>query len=144
MALIREIHDGRGELLKWMFAFWVGQFFAFGGLLAFMFHARVQPMRNPPADGDAALDATTPPRLTGPVEEIGRTAGVHLWYLAIVGGAAWKMETALARLARRHLPGVLPDGVAVLLSGLPDGTDDPPPHAVTSIDWYRPRLGSAA
>ena len=37
VALIREIHDGRGELLKWMFAFWVGQFFAFGGLLAFMF-----------------------------------------------------------------------------------------------------------
>jgi pyruvate,water dikinase len=138
-----------------------------GRLLAFMFHALVQPMRNPPAadsavlaglyqrwreqllpeyatlvaDGDAALDTTAPLHLTGLVEEIGRTAGVHLWYLAIVGGAAWKMETALARFARRHLPKVLPNGVAVLLSGLPNGTDDPPPHAVTSIDWYHPTLG---
>jgi pyruvate,water dikinase len=138
-----------------------------GRLLAFMFHALIQPMRNPPAadtavlnslyrrwrehllpeyvalvaDGEARLDTTAPPQCTGPVEEIARTAGVHLWYLAVVGGAAWKMETALARFARRHLPGVLPDGVAVLLSGLPGGTDDPPPHAVTSIDWYHPTLG---
>ncbi len=138
-----------------------------GRLLAFMFHALVQPMRNPSAadtavlaglyqrwreqllpeyatlvaGGDAALDKTAPQCLTGLVEEIGRTAGVHLWYLAIVGGAAWKMETALSRFARRHLPGVLPDGVAVLLSGLPGGTDGPPPHAVTSIDWYHPTLG---
>jgi len=34
--LIREIHDGRSETIKWMLAFWLGQFFAFAGLLAFM------------------------------------------------------------------------------------------------------------
>jgi hypothetical protein len=37
VAVVREIHEGRSELLKWVFAFWVGQFFAFAGLLAFMF-----------------------------------------------------------------------------------------------------------
>src|SRR5258706_14546942 len=36
VALIREIHDGRGELLKWMFAFCGGQVLGFGALLAFM------------------------------------------------------------------------------------------------------------
>ena len=138
-----------------------------GHLLAFMFHTLVQPMRNPPAagagvlaaldrrwrerllpeyvaligDGQTRLWTTVPQHLTGLVEEIGRTAGVHLWYLAIVGGAAWKMESALARFARRHLPGVLPDGVAVLLSGLAGGTDDPPEHAVTSLDWYHRTVG---
>ena len=34
--LIRELHDGRSETIKWMLAFWLGQFFAFAGLLAFM------------------------------------------------------------------------------------------------------------
>ena len=40
VAVVREIHEGRFEVLKWMFAFWVGQFFAFAGLLAF-FMSRV-------------------------------------------------------------------------------------------------------
>ena len=35
VALVREIHDVRVDVLRWMFAFWVGQFFAFAGLLAF-------------------------------------------------------------------------------------------------------------
>ena len=37
--LIKEIHDGRSETIRWMLAFWVGQFFAFAGLLAFMLRA---------------------------------------------------------------------------------------------------------
>jgi hypothetical protein len=35
--MIREIHDIRWDVLRWMFAFWIGQFFAVAGLLAFMF-----------------------------------------------------------------------------------------------------------
>jgi pyruvate,water dikinase len=138
-----------------------------GRLLAFMFHTLIQPMRNPAdadaavlaglyrrwceellpayrnlvAAGDAALDTATPQRLTGIIDEIARMAGAHLWYLAIVGGAAWKMDKALARFARRHLPGVLPDGVTVLLTALPGSGSDPPPHTVTSIDWWHPTLG---
>jgi hypothetical protein len=34
--MVREIHDVRWDVLRWMFVFWVGQFFAFAGLLAFM------------------------------------------------------------------------------------------------------------
>jgi hypothetical protein len=36
VALVREMHDGRVELFKWAFLFWVGQLAAFAGLLAFM------------------------------------------------------------------------------------------------------------
>jgi hypothetical protein len=39
VALVREIHHDRFEVVKWMFAFWVGQFFAFAGLLFFIFRA---------------------------------------------------------------------------------------------------------
>ena len=36
VALVREIHDARVDTIKWAFLFWVGQFAAFAGLLAFM------------------------------------------------------------------------------------------------------------
>jgi pyruvate,water dikinase len=137
-----------------------------GRLLPFMYHALVQPMCDPPGadeallgglyrrwrerripeyqalvDGaEAEVDTAAPQRLVGLVDQIARTAGVHLWYLAIVGGAAWKMERALARFARKHLPDVLPDGVIVLVSGLMGGAQ-PPPWAVSSIDWYQPTFG---
>jgi hypothetical protein len=35
--MVREMHDVRWDVIRWMFAFWVGQFFAIAGLLAFMF-----------------------------------------------------------------------------------------------------------
>ena len=37
VALVREIHDGRVETIKWAFLFWAGQVAVFAGLLAFMF-----------------------------------------------------------------------------------------------------------
>ena len=36
VSLVREIHEGRVETLKWAFIFWAGQLAAFAGLLAFM------------------------------------------------------------------------------------------------------------
>ena len=36
VSLVREIHEGRVEALKWAFIFWAGQLAAFAGLLAFM------------------------------------------------------------------------------------------------------------
>jgi pyruvate,water dikinase len=138
-----------------------------GRLPAFMYHALIQPLRNPAgadtatlaglyrqwhegqlpayrnlvAAGTAEVDTAPSPRLVDLIDELARTAGVHLAYLAVVGGAAWKMDKALARFARRHLPGVLPDGVTVLLTALPGAGGDPPPHAVTSLDWWHPTLG---
>jgi pyruvate,water dikinase len=75
------------------------------------------------------------------VDELGRQAGVALWYLAIVGGSAWKMEACLIRFARRHLATELPEeqgGAQVLLRGLPHIEPQPSGHAVHSLDWYHP------
>jgi pyruvate,water dikinase len=94
----------------------------------------------------AAEDAATagPGRLVELVDQLGREAGVALWYLAIVGGSAWKMEAALTRFVRAHLTGVLPDadgGAQVLLSGLPGARPTRDAHAVHSADWYPPVAG---
>jgi phosphohistidine swiveling domain-containing protein len=80
-------------------------------------------------------------RLLELVDDLGREAGTALWYLAIVGGSAWKMEAALTRFIRRHLAEVLPDhdgGAQVLLRGLPGAQPTVTAHAVHSIDWYHP------
>ena len=68
-------------------------------------------------------------------EQIVTTAGHHFWYLAVVGGAAWKIEAALGRFLARHQLGEV--DVAALLSPVAPPTA-PPPHAVFSLDWYHP------
>ena len=41
VAVVREIHEVRVDVIRWMFVFWVGQFFAFAGLLAFFWSRTV-------------------------------------------------------------------------------------------------------
>lgn len=93
------------------------------------------------------------PVLIGLVEEVAGAAGEYLWYLSAAGGAAWKMEMALARFWRRHiarnLPALAPaasegGGYQVLLGGLLPSPPPVPPHAVYSLDWYHPTLGEEA
>jgi rifampicin phosphotransferase len=88
--------------------------------------------------------AAPPERLVELVDQLGRTAGAYLWYLAVVGGSAWKMEAALLRFCRQHLAGVpaVLDDPQVLLRGL-SGTapTSTPPHAVLSLDWHEPTAG---
>ena len=75
------------------------------------------------------------------VDQLGREAGIYLWYLAIVGGSAWKMEACLTRFCRQHLAQVLPEeqgGAQVLLRGLPGTQPVSTAHAVQSADWYHP------
>ena len=94
--------------------------------------------------GQRQVQAATSEELIEIVDRVGRSAGRQLWFLAIVGGSAWKMEACLTRFADRHLPqltgpsGVLADGVQVLLRGLPGIDLRPAPHAVISADWYWP------
>jgi phosphohistidine swiveling domain-containing protein len=82
-----------------------------------------------------------PQRLVRWVDALGREAGIFLWYLAIVGGSAWKMELCLTRFARRHLSTALPEtdgGAQVLLRGLTGTATVATGHAVQSVDWYHP------
>jgi phosphohistidine swiveling domain-containing protein len=96
------------------------------------------------ASAQAEVDTAKPGRLTELIDALGREAGVYLWYLAIVGGSAWKMEALLTRFTRRHLADVLPDkegGAQVLLRGLPGAVPVTAAHAVQSVDWYHPVAG---
>lgn len=85
--------------------------------------------------------SATPAELVGIVDEVGTAAGEYLFSLAMVGGSAWKMEAALAKFVRRHLSGRVYFGHQALLRGLPGVDTGTPPHAVQSVDWYRPTLG---
>jgi phosphohistidine swiveling domain-containing protein len=81
------------------------------------------------------------------VEQVATAAGRQLWFLAIVGGSAWKIEAALTRFLTERLPQLLgagqplSDGAQTLLRPLPGLTVGQPGHAVFSIDWFWPTAG---
>jgi hypothetical protein len=93
------------------------------------------------AAAEAEAPTAPPDRLAQLIDTLGQQAGIYLWYLAIVGGSAWKMEACLTRFAREHLADVLPEeqgGAQVLLRGLPGSQPVDVGHAVLSVDWYQP------
>lgn len=77
------------------------------------------------------------------VDRIAEQAGIAFWYLAVVGGSAWKMEARLQRFCRRHLNKALPAGqmAQLLLRGLAGTEPQYSSHAVQSADWYFPTAG---
>lgn len=95
------------------------------------------------------VDSASPAKLVELVNAVCNHAGIYLWSLAIVGGSAWKMESALARFWQRHLAGPLSGtaagetGYQALLRGLTRTTPAPAPHAVYSLDWYHPTADEA-
>jgi phosphohistidine swiveling domain-containing protein len=74
------------------------------------------------------------------IERVGEVAGEYSWSVATLAGSQWKIEAALGRFCRAHLPGL---GVSpqLLVSGLAGAEPDLPPHALHSIDWYWPTAG---
>jgi rifampicin phosphotransferase len=92
-------------------------------------------------EGEQQVETGSPEQLMGIVDQVGAAAGEQLWSLAVVGGAAWKMEGALARFARQHLAGRLDISVQQLLVGLSGSQPDLAAHAVQSLDWAHPTAG---
>jgi phosphohistidine swiveling domain-containing protein len=92
-------------------------------------------------EGDQQVETASPEQLVGIVDQVGAAAGEQLWSLAVVGGAAWKMEGALARFWRQHLGPTVDASVQELLVGLPGTQPDLAAHAVQSLDWYQPTAG---
>jgi phosphohistidine swiveling domain-containing protein len=93
------------------------------------------------ARAEAELPGAPPARVMQLASAVAREAGQYMWFLAIVGGSAWKIEASLARYCRDHLPDTIHQagGVQVLLRGLPTTQPVPAaPHAVQSLDWYHP------
>jgi pyruvate,water dikinase len=92
-------------------------------------------------EGDQQLRTASPEQLSGIVDQVGAAAGEQLWSLAVVGGAAWKMEGALARFWRHHLAASVEASVQELVVGLSGSQPDLPAYAVQSIDWAQPTAG---
>jgi phosphohistidine swiveling domain-containing protein len=92
-------------------------------------------------EGDQRLQTASSEQLVGIVDRVGAAAGEQLWSLAVVGGAAWKMEGALARFYRQHLAPRVNASVQELLVGLPGSQPDLAAHAVQSLDWAHPTAG---
>ncbi|MET4143689.1 PEP/pyruvate-binding domain-containing protein [Arthrobacter sp. UYCo732] len=98
----------------------------------------------------AAATATVP-ELMDVVDKVAGKAGEYLWFFAATGGAAWKLELALARFWRRHVAGPLAAestpgsheamGYQALLGGLSPTLPVQVAHAVYSIDWYHATAG---
>jgi phosphohistidine swiveling domain-containing protein len=92
-------------------------------------------------EGEHQVEAASSEQLVGIVDRVGAVAGEQLWSLAVVGGAAWKMEGALARFYRQHLAATVNASVQELLVGLPGSQPDLAAHAVQSLDWAHPTAG---
>jgi phosphohistidine swiveling domain-containing protein len=138
-----------------------------GRLLRFMRHAVLGPSRDPVAadrkllaglaeqwhtellpryqrlveEGEQQFPTASSEQLAAIIDQVGVAAGEQLWSLAVVGGAAWKMEGALARFYRQHLAATVNASVQELLVGLPGSQPDLPVHAVQSLDWAHPTAG---
>jgi rifampicin phosphotransferase len=92
------------------------------------------------AAAEAAAPAACPSDLAHLVEQVGEVAGEYSWSVATLAGSQWKIEAALARFCRAHVPG-LGHSPQVLVCGLAGAEPDLPPHALHSIDWYWPTAG---
>src|SRR6266545_4219540 len=91
--------------------------------------------------GEQQAETASPERLAGIIDQVGAMAGEQLWSLEVVGGAAWKMEGALASFYRQHLAATVDASVQHLLAGLPGAQPELPAHAVQSLDWAHPTAG---
>jgi phosphohistidine swiveling domain-containing protein len=90
------------------------------------------------------VEEASPLELIRLVDQIADVAGEYLWSISMVGGFAWKVEGALARFYRKHLFERVQRSHQELLCGLPTPMAGPPPHAVQSLDWFRPTLSELA
>lgn len=75
------------------------------------------------------------------IDEMASFVGEYLDSVTVVGGFAWKVETALAKFYRRYLAEKVGRSPQDLVCGLPQTFPDYLPHAVQSLDWFRPTLG---
>jgi rifampicin phosphotransferase len=91
--------------------------------------------------GEQQAETASPEQLASIIDQVGVMAGEQFWSLEVVGGAAWKMEGALARFYRQHLAATGEASVQQLLAGLPGTQPELPAHAVQSLDWAHPTAG---
>ncbi len=88
----------------------------------------------------AMVDSADDAALCALVDDIADIAGEYLQSISFVAGYAWKVEGVLAAFYARHLRPTLGGSHQTLVSGL--GRPRPvEPHAIQSLDWFRPTAG---
>lgn len=92
---------------------------------------------------ESRVDTASPAQLVRMIDELATLAGDYFASIAVVAGYAYKAELQFARFFSRHLSRAVEGGHLVLLSGLVP-PEIAPPHAVSSLDWWRPTLGEQA
>ena len=111
MLLARVLRQGRGRAVKILYnaLIRVGRDPAAADGSVLSDRRNGHPAYRRLADAGIEVATAAPDRLVQLVDRLGHQAGIQLWYLAIVGGSAWKMEACLTRFCRQHLAHVLPD-----------------------------------
>jgi phosphohistidine swiveling domain-containing protein len=148
-AILTALAQGRGRLVRFMRYAVLGPsrdpVAADRHLLAHLaqqWHEELLPRyRRLVQAGEQQVETASPERLAGIIDQVGVMAGEQFCSLAVVGGAAWKMEGALARFYRQHLAATLDISVQQLLAGLPGTQPELPAYAVQSLDWAHPTAG---
>jgi pyruvate,water dikinase len=90
------------------------------------------------AAAEGRVETVSVTELPALIDELAGLAGDYFASIAAFAGSAYKMEMNLAQFYRRHLADPLGGGSHLpLLAGFEPPTD-PPPHAVSSLDWWHP------
>ena len=89
---------------------------------------------------EARVEIVGPADLVQLVDDLASLAGEYFASIAVVAGYAYKAEIQFAQFFSRHLARKVDGGHLPLLAGLAP-PEPPPPHAVSSLDWWRPTLG---
>jgi phosphohistidine swiveling domain-containing protein len=88
----------------------------------------------------AAVESADDDELCAIIDEIAGVAGEYLQSISMVAGNAWKVEGVLAGFYARHLRPTLGGSHQTLVSGL-EQPRPLEPHAIQSLDWFRPTVG---
>ncbi len=92
------------------------------------------------AQGSDLVSRGSPTERFGWIDQVADFSGALMWSVSMVGGFAWKAESSLARFFGQHLRPRIGGSHQTLLAGLTRPAP-PPPHAVSSLDWYHPTTG---
>ncbi len=88
----------------------------------------------------AAVDDADDDELSAIIDDVAGIAGDYLQSISMIAGNAWKVEGVLAGFYARHLRPTLGGSHQTLVSGL-EKPRPLEPHAIQSLDWFRPTVG---
>jgi rifampicin phosphotransferase len=96
------------------------------------------------ANWETRVEEASMPELIHMIDELADVIGEYLDSITFVGGFAWKVEGVLAKFYRKHAYDRVGRSPQDPVIGLRTPFPEPPPHAVQSLDWFRPPLGKVA